>query len=99
MSLEYSKDEDYARGFGLFQQMHLLKDKILCVMPRLTSALDTIHSLQELHICWNKNDLNNESIGGHLRTLETQFRGVLAGFNTLEKRTGQLVKLVRLFQS
>ncbi|KAE9367220.1 hypothetical protein N431DRAFT_495515 [Stipitochalara longipes BDJ] len=94
LSLDYSKNEDYACGFGLFQQMHLLEDKILCVAPRLTSALDTIHSLQGLHQRWSKNDLNGELIGEQLRTLETQFRGVLAGIDMLEKRTGQLVKLL-----
>jgi len=96
LSLDYSKNEDYACGFGLFQQMHLLEDKILCVAPRLTSALDTIHSLQGLHQRWSKNDLNGELIGEQLRALETQFRGVLAGIDMLEKRTGQLVKLVGL---
>jgi hypothetical protein len=76
--------------------MHLLEDRVLCVTPRLTSALDTIHSLQGLHQRWSKNDLNDELTGEKLKTLETQFRGVLAGFDMLEKRTGQLVKLVGL---
>jgi hypothetical protein len=97
LSLDFSSEAHDKRGLETLQSLHHLEDKVLPLSARLRSMLLTVTTLKEHQdILFSVKSRDQPvDVSQEFQSYQTRLQGHLASVELLEKRTQEILKLVR----